>query len=618
MSASGPYILNLFHTNKYVIENGVVNTFENQLDDTPVIDSRLSYDELLGLSCVTFGWSLEIARKLHILLLFVTHGRRRISLTKKNGNNHYGRSFFAQDDHIDECEQNGPRQEQASNSRVHEEDGGSLFAQDNYMDDDDSDYVAPSESSEARDPSSSSDDEELVNEERELNPFSRRHVYKEIGEWNVSRVYKDDNDIKMWDETSKGMGIKVCFKSQGEAKHALKLWNIHNKRELKSLMEDSPSPPPSSQYNEWFLQPSPIRGELLYLQKQHRSLAVYHDSDSTIKTEPLENRRFDQKFWECYYSDFIPPQGEVLNNVCMRAISFREECRRAYDLDEELENVLDYFADVTHTALTFGKDDEMDIEDSQILVKITRKVRANMSKRTQEESMWEEERNGKRQCEERGRCCFFERITPHEEEVLVTITLGGESQVLKVEPIVTILPETQEQVLHSIESQQQPKGFPKILIRGKDVRRFNPFCDGGEFSASGFLYGKQVPVNTFHGFLSSISGASMNQITCVVGLKHSTPTIACALTTLIPPLIFILAIPVSVPSRVDLLTATIWGTIICVGGAFVLSLYHEQVIKIGQSSIHRKLTVVATMGISSQISSASLAVWITIQVSQHY
>ncbi|CAI9104309.1 OLC1v1002952C1 [Oldenlandia corymbosa var. corymbosa] len=114
------------------------------------------------------------------------------------------------DDHMDEGEQDGPRQEQASTSRVHEEDGGSLFAQDDHMDDNDSDYVAPSKSSEARDPSDDdgSDDKELVNEEIELNPYPRCHVYKEMGEWNASLVYKDDFDIKMRDETPKGMHIK--------------------------------------------------------------------------------------------------------------------------------------------------------------------------------------------------------------------------------------------------------------------------------------------------------------------------------------------------------------------------------------------------------------------------
>ncbi|CAI9111881.1 OLC1v1012212C1 [Oldenlandia corymbosa var. corymbosa] len=52
----------------------------------------------------------------------------------------------------------------------------------------------------------------------------------------------------------------------------------------------------------------------------------------------------------------------------MRAISIQKERRRAHDLDKDLEKMLDYFADVTHTTLTLENDDEIVIEDSQILL----------------------------------------------------------------------------------------------------------------------------------------------------------------------------------------------------------------------------------------------------------
>ncbi|CAI9102344.1 OLC1v1000600C1 [Oldenlandia corymbosa var. corymbosa] len=52
-----------------------------------------------------------------------------------------------------------------------------------------------------------------------------------MGKWDVSCVDKDEFALKMWDETPEGMDIGVCFKSQSEAKHAVKLWNIHHKRE---------------------------------------------------------------------------------------------------------------------------------------------------------------------------------------------------------------------------------------------------------------------------------------------------------------------------------------------------------------------------------------------------
>ncbi|CAI9099164.1 OLC1v1035945C1 [Oldenlandia corymbosa var. corymbosa] len=88
-----------------------------------------------------------------------------------------------------------------------------LFAQDDYRKESDPDYIALSESEEDCDVSGESDfeesdDERLENEERDCSPLPRRH-----------------------DETPEGMDIGVCFKSQSEAKHAMKLWNIHHKRE---------------------------------------------------------------------------------------------------------------------------------------------------------------------------------------------------------------------------------------------------------------------------------------------------------------------------------------------------------------------------------------------------
>ncbi|CAI9106873.1 OLC1v1006112C1 [Oldenlandia corymbosa var. corymbosa] len=111
-----------------------------------------------------------------------------------------------------------------------------LFAQNDYREESDSDYIAPSESEEDCDVSGESDfeesdDERLENEERDCNLFARRHVYSKMGNWDASCVDKDEFALKMWDETPEGMDIGVCFKSQSEAKHAVKLWNIHHKRE---------------------------------------------------------------------------------------------------------------------------------------------------------------------------------------------------------------------------------------------------------------------------------------------------------------------------------------------------------------------------------------------------
>ncbi|KVI11250.1 Drug/metabolite transporter [Cynara cardunculus var. scolymus] len=70
-----------------------------------------------------------------------------------------------------------------------------------------------------------------------------------------------------------------------------------------------------------------------------------------------------------------------------------------------------------------------------------------------------------------------------------------------------------------------------------------------------------------------IERLTMNQITYFVGLKYSTPTIACALSNLLPALTFVLA-------------AKLFGTFIGVGGAMLLSMYHGPIVPIGESSIH--------------------------------
>ncbi|KAL7237698.1 hypothetical protein ACSBR2_003912 [Camellia fascicularis] len=94
----------------------------------------------------------------------------------------------------------------------------------------------------------------------------------------------------------------------------------------------------------------------------------------------------------------------------------------------------------------------------------------------------------------------------------------------------------------------------------------------------------------FQIFLCSIFGATLNQVLYFVGLYNSTPTIACALSNLLPAVTFILAIPFgleSVGMKRKAGQAKILGTVVCVGGAMVLSFYHGHAV-IGESSIHWK------------------------------
>ncbi|KAL0384734.1 UNVERIFIED_CONTAM: WAT1-related protein [Sesamum radiatum] len=141
-----------------------------------------------------------------------------------------------------------------------------------------------------------------------------------------------------------------------------------------------------------------------------------------------------------------------------------------------------------------------------------------------------------------------------------------------------------------------------------------------------------VAIAPFAYFMERVT---VNQITYFVGLKNSTPTIACALTNINPAVTFIMALPfrlekLGVKSKAG--QAKILGTILCVGGALLLSFYHGSVVNIGDSSIH--WSYAQKTGTNNSInhvnlilgpfllivSAVSWAVWLIIQtrVSQKY
>ncbi|KAK7397095.1 hypothetical protein VNO78_18262 [Psophocarpus tetragonolobus] len=89
--------------------------------------------------------------------------------------------------------------------------------------------------------------------------------------------------------------------------------------------------------------------------------------------------------------------------------------------------------------------------------------------------------------------------------------------------------------------------------------------------------------------LSSLTGITGNQMLYFLGLKFSTATIACALVNLLPAFTFVLALmfrqeSMRLNNRAGL--AKVFGTILCVSGALLLSFYHGKAIGLGQSSIH--------------------------------
>ncbi|KAF5454213.1 hypothetical protein F2P56_023895, partial [Juglans regia] len=111
--------------------------------------------------------------------------------------------------------------------------------------------------------------------------------------------------------------------------------------------------------------------------------------------------------------------------------------------------------------------------------------------------------------------------------------------------------------------------------------------------SSNFLIRRKRPKITipilFQIFLCSLTGATGNQLLYFEGLKYSSPTIGCALTNTLPAFTFILAVLFG-QEYVGIMTkpgqAKVMGTILCVGGALLLSFYHGHTINIVESSIH--------------------------------
>ncbi|WOK96068.1 WAT1-related protein [Canna indica] len=93
----------------------------------------------------------------------------------------------------------------------------------------------------------------------------------------------------------------------------------------------------------------------------------------------------------------------------------------------------------------------------------------------------------------------------------------------------------------------------------------------------------------FQIFLCSIFGATSNQILYFIGLKYSSPTIACALSNMLPAITFVIAVPFRMES-VGIKTmagqAKVIGTALCVGGSMLMTFYTGSLIKMWPSHIH--------------------------------
>ncbi|PKA56774.1 WAT1-related protein [Apostasia shenzhenica] len=89
---------------------------------------------------------------------------------------------------------------------------------------------------------------------------------------------------------------------------------------------------------------------------------------------------------------------------------------------------------------------------------------------------------------------------------------------------------------------------------------------------------------------------TLNQLLYFIGLKHTTPTIACALTNILPAITFIMAVPFRIETaevRTPAGKAKIAGTALCVGGSMLMTFYKGSLIRIPPSSIHWRYAEVA-------------------------
>ncbi|KAF8089628.1 hypothetical protein N665_0501s0040 [Sinapis alba] len=169
---------------------------------------------------------------------------------------------------------------------------------------------------------------------------------------------------------------------------------------------------------------------------------------------------------------------------------------------------------------------------------------------------------------------------------------------------------------------------PLILVAYRQI-----FASIATFPVAYFLERKTRPKITLRVliqvFFCSITGVTGNQVLYFIGLQNSSPTIACALTNLLPAVTFLLAAifrQEAVGIRKVSGQAKVIGTVVCVVGAMVLSFYHGHTIGIGESKIHwayaQEITSHGPDSTGSNFflgpflimaSAVSCAVWFTIQ-----
>ncbi|CAI9108980.1 OLC1v1008702C1 [Oldenlandia corymbosa var. corymbosa] len=356
MARNISYMLNLFHTSKYMIENGSINTFSNMPDHGLFVEERLSYEGLISKICMTLGWD-PAHLKLHPSFIFDSPGGRRGVKIKNDSHVEFMNRIDPMsclDLYIDledithekreaSLENNVsfggfPRGECAGTSRIRDEEETPLFAQDDYRKELDPDYIALSESEEDCDVSGESDFEES-DEERE--PHESGRVLRQFGYIQdvPKRPMIKDNAAFLLDHAHNMSG----YPSNNWVDHHSAVhrhWNRRKEYVLRDLEEGDPGFVYEGYY-EWFM----VNTVRLISNPKNYEPKGYKTSSSRVKS-----------------------YGEVLNNIRVSSEKFREKREDENLLVEELDKHLNDIINQTHVALTLGANDEMDVEDTQILI----------------------------------------------------------------------------------------------------------------------------------------------------------------------------------------------------------------------------------------------------------
>ncbi|CAL9126644.1 unnamed protein product [Musa textilis] len=112
-------------------------------------------------------------------------------------------------------------------------------------------------------------------------------------------------------------------------------------------------------------------------------------------------------------------------------------------------------------------------------------------------------------------------------------------------------------------------------------------------------------------FFCSVFGATLNQVLYFLGLKYSTPTIACALNNMLPAITFIMAVPFrmeTVGIRTLAGQAKGMGTLLCVSGSMLMTFYRGSLIKVWRSHIHWRYAEEMTSSSGNNASDQNMAV----------